>query len=58
MAKKEGLYFDLNRKYVRTELDDFNAEARKQGITYGKLQAQETCNILKSDKSVKDLKKP
>lgn len=49
-------YFNLNRKSVKAELDEFNAEARKLGISYGELQARETCHILRSDKAVKDLK--
>ncbi len=49
-------YFNLNKKSVKTELDKFNAEARKLGISYGELQARETCHILRSDKAVKDLK--
>ena len=49
-------YFNLNRKSVKTPLDDFNAEARKLGISYGELQARETCHILRSDKAIKELK--
>ena len=49
-------YFNLNRKSVKTPLDDFNAEARKLGISYGELQARETCHILRSDNAVKELK--
>lgn len=56
MKKNNGYYFDLNRKSVKTELDDFNAEARKLGLSYGELQARETCHILRSNKTVKKLK--
>lgn len=52
MKKNDGYYFDLNRKSVKTELEDFNAEARKLGLSYGQLQARETLFMERSNKNV------
>ena len=56
MSKKIETYIDIHRIRERTKVEEFNQEARNLGISYGQLQARETCHILRSNKNVKDLK--
>lgn len=49
---KMGTYIDINRVHERTNLENFNAEARKLGLSYGQLQARETLFLERSNKNV------
>lgn len=52
MKIKNNSYFNPNRQKERSDLEEFNGEARRLGLSYGQLQARETLFLERSNKNV------